>query len=118
MNSDRAPQLKASVSGIICLLRDNTVQVTFSRKIPRSNLSKTRKSHYVLAIDHPNGDSPVATLGDALTFHSSLLFGHLRFIRLATKPAPKPLSIFTTVTFDAHELSIPSNAATPPKEAP
>jgi hypothetical protein len=38
-------------------------------------------------------------------------------IKLATKPAPKPLSMFTTVTFDAHELSIPNNAATPPKDA-
>ena len=44
--------------------------------------------------------------------------GHLRLIKLATNPAPNPLSIFTTVTFDAHELSIPSSAATPPKEAP
>ena len=43
---------------------------------------------------------------------------HFRLIRLATKPAPKPLSILTTVTFDEHELSIPSNAATPPNEAP
>ena len=42
----------------------------------------------------------------------------LRFIKLATKPAPKPLSIFTTVTFEAHELSMPSNAASPSNEAP
>jgi hypothetical protein len=41
-----------------------------------------------------------------------------RFIRLATKPAPKPLSMFTTVTFEEQLLSIPSNAATPPKDAP
>src|SRR6266849_5679723 len=39
---------------------------------------------------------------------------HRRFIRLATKPAPKPLPILTTVTFDAQEFNIPSNAATPP----
>src|ERR1051325_3593963 len=41
-----------------------------------------------------------------------------RLIRLATKPAPNPLSIFTTVTFDAHELSIPSSAAKPSNDAP
>jgi hypothetical protein len=41
-----------------------------------------------------------------------------RLIRLATNPAPNPLSIFTTVTFEAHELSIPSNAASPSNEAP
>src|SRR6266576_7151915 len=41
-----------------------------------------------------------------------------RFIRLATNPAPKPLPILTTVTFDAQEFNIPSNAATPPNEAP
>src|SRR5215217_8661919 len=34
-----------------------------------------------------------------------------RLMRLATNPAPKPLSIFTTVTFDAQEFNIPSNAA-------
>jgi hypothetical protein len=36
----------------------------------------------------------------------------------ATQAAPKPLSMFTTVTFDAQELSIPRSAATPPKLAP
>src|SRR6266480_1246367 len=41
-----------------------------------------------------------------------------RFIKLATNPAPKPLSIFTTVTFDAQELSIASSAANPSKDAP
>ncbi len=40
------------------------------------------------------------------------------FIMLAANPAPKPLSIFTTVTPEAHVLSIPSNAAAPPKLAP
>jgi hypothetical protein len=36
----------------------------------------------------------------------------------ATQAAPNPLSIFTTVTFDAQLFSIPSSAATPPKLAP
>ena len=36
----------------------------------------------------------------------------------ATYPAPNPLSIFTTVTFDAHEFSIPSSAAIPLYDAP
>ena len=36
----------------------------------------------------------------------------------ATQAAPKPLSIFTTVTLEAQELSMPSSAATPPKLAP
>jgi threonine dehydrogenase-like Zn-dependent dehydrogenase len=44
--------------------------------------------------------------------------GQRRLIQLATRPAPKPLSIFTTVTFDAQLLSMPSSAATPPKLAP
>ena len=48
----------------------------------------------------------------------SWVASHLRLIKLATKPAPKPLSIFTTVTFEAQEFSIPNNAATPPKDAP
>jgi hypothetical protein len=36
-----------------------------------------------------------------------------RAIRLATWPPLKPASIFTTTTFEAQLLSIPSNAATP-----
>src|SRR5579862_1263157 len=48
----------------------------------------------------------------------SFIHDRLRLIRLATKPAPKPLSMLTTVTFDAQELSIPSRAAIPPKDAP
>ena len=40
------------------------------------------------------------------------------FIILARYPAPKPLSIFTTLTPLAQELSIESRAASPPKEAP
>ena len=39
-------------------------------------------------------------------------------IRLAMYPAPNPLSMLTTLTQLAHELSIASNAATPPKDAP
>ncbi len=40
------------------------------------------------------------------------------FIRLAAYAAPNPLSIFTTVTPAAQELSMPSRAAIPPNEAP
>ena len=36
----------------------------------------------------------------------------------ATRAAPKPLSMLTTVTFDAQLFSMPSRAATPPKLAP
>ena len=39
-------------------------------------------------------------------------------IRPATYPPLNPASMFTTVTFDAQLLSIPNNAATPPKLAP
>ena len=38
---------------------------------------------------------------------------HALFITPAAYPAPKPLSIFTTVTPAAHELSIPNRAVTP-----
>ena len=41
-----------------------------------------------------------------------------RLIREATYPAPNPLSMFTTLTFDAQEFSIPSSAAKPWKLAP
>ena len=41
-----------------------------------------------------------------------------RATRAAKTPAPYPLSMLTTVTPGAHELSIASRAATPPNEAP
>src|SRR5215510_12523106 len=43
---------------------------------------------------------------------------YTRFMRLAANPAPKPLSILTTVMPDAHELSIARSAASPLKLAP
>ena len=42
----------------------------------------------------------------------------LRATRAAKTPAPKPLSMLTTVTPGAQEFSIASSAATPPKDAP
>jgi hypothetical protein len=48
--------------------------------------------------------------------------GHGRAAPRATRaentPAPKPLSMLTTVTPGAHELSIASSAANPPNELP
>ena len=43
---------------------------------------------------------------------------HSRLMQEATQAAPKPLSMLTTVTFDAQEFNMPSNAATPAKLAP
>ena len=43
---------------------------------------------------------------------------YIRFINDATYPAPKPLSMFTTLTLEAHEFIIPSKAATPLNAAP
>ena len=48
----------------------------------------------------------------------SLCGAALRATRAANTPAPKPLSMLTTVTPGAQELSIPSRAAIPPNEAP
>src|SRR5206468_8685920 len=41
-----------------------------------------------------------------------------RATRAANTPAPNPLSMFTTVTPGAQELSIASRAARPPNDAP
>lgn len=49
-------------------------------------------------------------------YHQEVIY--TRFIRLAANPAPKPLSILTTVTPAAQELSIPNKAASPLKLAP
>ena len=47
-----------------------------------------------------------------------LYFPSIRLIRLARKPAPKPLSILTTLTPLAQEFSMDNNALKPPNEAP
>jgi hypothetical protein len=41
-----------------------------------------------------------------------------RFIIEAIHPAPKPLSIFTTATFELQELSIANKAVSPPRLLP
>src|ERR1700675_2994336 len=41
-----------------------------------------------------------------------------RLITLATHPAPNPLSMFTTLTFEAQLFSIPNSAVSPPKLDP
>ena len=48
-------------------------------------------------------------------FHSS---PSIWLMRLARKPAPKPLSMFTTLTPLAQEFSMDKRALMPPKEAP
>jgi hypothetical protein len=41
-----------------------------------------------------------------------------RLMSDATYPAPNPLSIFTTLTLEAHEFNIPRSAAIPLNDAP
>src|ERR1700723_394096 len=43
---------------------------------------------------------------------------HNLLITLATQPAPNPLSIFTTLTFEAQLFNIASSAVNPPKLDP
>ena len=49
---------------------------------------------------------------------SLLIHYYSRLISAATYPAPNPLSILTTLTFEAQEFIIPSNAASPLNAAP
>ena len=55
------------------------------------------------------GNYPILAI---LAIHQS------RLIIEATYPAPKPLSIFTTLTFEAQEFSMPNSAARPLNDAP
>src|SRR3954464_12842882 len=66
----------------------------------------SRRVHYV----HP-GKRRLAAGENGLDRHD-------RQIRLAAAAAPNPLSMLTTVTPDAQELSMARSAARPPKEAP
>jgi hypothetical protein len=47
-----------------------------------------------------------------INWRNELMYGH------GESPAPKPLSIFTTASPDAHEFNIPNNADTPLKFVP
>ena len=58
------------------------------------------------------------TSGDRLILINVLLDYGSRLISDATYPAPNPLSMFTTLTFEAHELSMPRSAAMPLNDAP
>ncbi len=64
-----------------------------------------RDGHFRIVI--PSGVEGSAVLWAAERSYSS------RLMIDAAYPAPKPLSMFTTVTFDAQEFSIPSSAAMP-----
>src|SRR3954449_6260681 len=66
----------------------------------------SRRVHYV----HP-GKRRLAAGENGLDRHD-------RQIRLAAAAAPNPLSMLTTVTPDAQELSMARSAARPPKDAP
>ncbi len=49
---------------------------------------------------------------------TNIPFFYSRLINAATYPAPNPLSIFTTLTFDAQEFIMPNKAASPLNAAP
>jgi len=74
---------------------------------------------------HP-GLSPGATFRPPLRgstllrtrFATEAGYVHFRLIRLATKPALKPLSMFTTAMLEAQLFNMPSSAVTPPSDAP
>jgi hypothetical protein len=53
----------------------------------------------------------------ANTLHQRLR-SHILLITLATQPAPNPLSIFTTLTFEAQLFNIARSAVNPPKLEP
>ena len=74
--------------------------------------------HTFVSFPPPAGES--RKQGFAGTSYRRLIIpvDHRRLISAATYPAPNPLSIFTTLTFDAHEFIIPSSAARPPNAAP
>jgi hypothetical protein len=81
-------------------------------------------AHNLIAVDvvpppQPSESRPMFCLQQRYA-HSCQPDGgtYSRLIRLATYPAPNPLSMLTTVTLLAQLLSIPSSAARPWKLAP
>ena len=62
----------------------------------------------LLLMDEEDGEKPIM---------NGAYRSRTRLITLAATPAPNPLSMFTTVTPAAQELSMPSSAASPPKLA-
>ena len=82
------------------------------RKLPFgvSCVQQTKFDSIILGMGYPQHLSAAV-----VTLHGSI---YTRFIRLAANPAPKPLSMLTTVTPAAQELSMPKSAAMPWKLAP
>ena len=97
----------------IALLRRGKVDPTplISREFP------LRSANQAIAHAQKRGVMKVVLRNDQ-PGDQGLVKLYRRLIHEATQAAPKPLSILTTVTFEAQEFSIPSNAATPPKLAP
>ena len=79
---------------------------------------KIRITSSLVLINIPELSARFRLAKSNLSFYSDVTDSHKRLIALATQPAPNPLSIFTTLTFDAQLFSIASNAVNPPKLAP
>ena len=92
--------------------------VTSSIGSPRQAISAcSSPSGTPASTSAPSSMSPLTPLDRS----SQPIIGWLplwRAIRAANTPAPKPLSMLQTATPGAHEFSIPSSAARPPKLAP
>ena len=80
------------------------------------DLGQRHAERYQGAQDHvPARATDAVEVDDA---HADLSARDRSAITPAAYPAPNPLSMFTTVTPAAHELSIARRAARPPNEAP
>lgn len=85
------------------------IELSYESILIRQKLKERRSEHIT-------GSTHAAVYIKRL--HLSPSFLAIWFIMLARYPAPNPLSIFTTDTPLAHELSIERSAASPENEAP
>lgn len=101
----------------------------FHLDLERTNMKTGQRRFHVAGgnaeFDQRAEQHVAAGSADALNMEMSHAFrsltrasSHARFMMAAAMPAPNPLSILTTLMPGAHEFSIASNAATPPRFMP
>ncbi len=105
--------LVADVVGYSRLLREDEAGTLAALQATRKDILEPLIDKHRGRLVKLMGDGALVEFGSAVSAVQCAVE-----LQEATQAAPNPLSIFTTVTFDAQLFSIPSSAATPPKLAP
>jgi hypothetical protein len=116
----RSYKLRATSDDVI--LSGDAAKAASESKDPATDCEKSNPEilfrRIIDRLKNVGRSSKLVARSSQLEARSSKLTRYSRLISDATYPAPNPLSMFTTLTFDAQEFIMPSKAARPLNEAP